>query len=164
MIYLNKIYHDFGAVQLYYEENARYPMFISLVSLLIPSINYAIYLAFQFIMKSDLTTERCQSVFTKFVQGLLLIPWQIKRHLDSLYFGSQLLCSFRAPNKDEKNTYSLLIKDAETLEFFEDFYAGFLQLIFQLFILSSQLNQKMDEHSLRMFMRYLRNFCEHYFL
>lgn len=44
---------------------------------------------------------------------------------------------------------SLLNRNAEVLEFFEDFYAGFLQILLQLYILSMQVNNLLDKSSLR---------------
>ena len=42
--------------------------------------------------------------------------------------------SFRDSTKEEKIQISNLNKEAEVLEFFEDVYAGFLQLLLQLYI------------------------------
>lgn len=44
---------------------------------------------------------------------------------------------------------TLLNRNAEVLEFFEDFYAGFLQILLQLYILSMQVNNLLDKSSLR---------------
>ncbi|RWS20278.1 hypothetical protein B4U80_07668, partial [Leptotrombidium deliense] len=111
---------------------------------------------------------------TRTVNGLLLIPWQIKRyrvsfkniqivirsnklrttpikitlidcnhrhancidrHLDVLYFSAQRICFWRKPNVDESNDMQQMERSAETLEFFADFYAGFIQILLQLYII-----------------------------
>ena len=42
---------------------------------------------------------------------------------------------------------TILQRNAEVLEFFEDFYAGFLQILLQLYILSMQVNNLLDKDS-----------------
>ena len=64
------------------------------------------------------------------------------RHLDGLYFSSQNLCSFRPAKSDEKENLLFVNRNAETLEFFEDFYAGFIQVVMQIYILSVETNNK----------------------
>ncbi|OTF71532.1 XK-related domain containing protein [Euroglyphus maynei] len=66
----------------------------------------------------------------------------IIRHLDGLYFSSQNLCSFRPAKENEKENLSFVNRNAETLEFFEDFYAGFIQVAMQIYILSIGTNNK----------------------
>ena len=132
LIYLNKISQDLGATKTYYEESAINFSLISLLALIAPPLIYAIYLMFEEIIKNP--NYRIKRVFTLFINGLLLMPWQIKRHLDGLYFSSQKLCSYRAIHPDEQETVASLNRNAEILEFFEDFYAGFLQIILQLYI------------------------------
>lgn len=77
VIYLHKLYQDFGAVQTYKEEKSFYFSIISILSLILPSLIYAIYLSLENIIRSG---NFYFKVFTtKFVNGALLMPWQIKR-------------------------------------------------------------------------------------
>ncbi|XP_027194563.2 uncharacterized protein LOC113789247 [Dermatophagoides pteronyssinus] len=140
IIYLNKIYQDFGAVNTYHSEHAPYFEIISLLCLILPSMVFAIYQSFAEFIKNENFTAK--AIITKFVNGLLLMPWQIKRHLDGLYFSSQNLCSFRPAKSDEKENLLFVNRNAETLEFFEDFYAGFIQVVMQIYILSVETNNK----------------------
>lgn len=39
-----------------------------------------------------------------------------------------------------------LSRSAEVLEFFEDFYAGFLQILLQLYLLSMEVNNLIDKN------------------
>ena len=60
--------------------------------------------------------------------------WQIKRHLDLLYFSAQRICDFRKLNEDEENDLILMKRNANVLEFFQNFYAGFIQILLQTYI------------------------------
>ncbi|KAH7642239.1 xk-related domain containing protein [Dermatophagoides farinae] len=140
IIYLNKIYQDFGAVNTYHSEHALYFEIISLLCLILPSMIFAIYQSFAEFIKNE--NFNAKAIITKFVNGLLLIPWQMKRYLDGLYFSSQNLCSFRQAKDDEKENFFFVNRNAETLEFFEDFYAGFIQVVMQIYILSVETNNK----------------------
>lgn len=51
-----------------------------------------------------------------------------------LYFAAQRVCEFRSLEPDEQEDISSIELEAETLEFFEDFFAGFLQLLLQMYI------------------------------
>lgn len=75
--YLGKIYQDFGAVNEYYNKNAIKFLSISAIALTAPSVIYAFFVSFQEIKRKSNPTVK--EIFTKFVNGLLLIPWQIKR-------------------------------------------------------------------------------------
>ena len=77
LIYINKVYQDVNAVQTYYGEKSLYFAVISLLSLVSPSLIYAIYQSFEEIIRA--TNLELKKVTTKFVNGLLLMPWQIKR-------------------------------------------------------------------------------------
>lgn len=145
-VYINKVYQDAGSVKKYYEERAFYFGIISVLSLVSPSIIYAIYLSFETIIKANSNERFAKTVTTKFVNGLLLVPWQIKRHLDGLYFASERLCSFRPGKPDEMENVACLSRSAEVLEFFEDFYAGFLQILLQLYLLSLEVNNLLDKN------------------
>ena len=78
VIYINKVYQDVGAVETYYGEQSLYFAIISLLSLVSPSLIYAIYRSFEEIIRSS--NLELKKVTTKFVNGLLLMPWQIKRY------------------------------------------------------------------------------------
>ena len=148
-VYLYKIYGDVESTKEYFNDSKINFSLISLLGLVTPPLIYAIYLSCEEILRKP--DFRCKQVFTLFVNGLLLIPWQIKRHLDGLYFSSQKLCSFRSVKSEEKETITELQRKAEILEFFEDFYAGFLQIILQLYIFALTLNNLADPKSLRKF-------------
>ena len=45
----------------------------------------------------------------------------------------------RSPKPEEQEDIQSMQRNAEVLEFFEDFYAGFLQILLQLYILMLQL-------------------------
>jgi len=77
VIYLNKLYQDCNAVTTYYTDNDFHFFVISVVSLIAPPIVYAIYLIGDSLVKEDQIDKN--DVTTKTVNGLLLIPWQIKR-------------------------------------------------------------------------------------
>lgn len=122
---------------------------VSVLSLALPSLIYAIYLLYHRILNytppSVLGVEAAPetapvSVLNQFFQGLLLIPWQIKRHLDNLYFTCQRLCPLQTVKEGDEKILFSLERNAELLEFFENFYAGFLQILLQLYILSLQFS------------------------
>jgi hypothetical protein len=50
----------------------------------------------------------------------------------------------RAPQSNEKEDIASMQRNAEVLEFFEDFYAGFLQILLQLYILMLQIEQELQ--------------------
>lgn len=54
---------------------------------------------------------------------------------------------------DELEHYSFLNRDAEVLEFFEDLYAGFLQVVLQVYIFSIH----MDKADNDLFCKYSRS-------
>jgi hypothetical protein len=55
---------------------------------------------------------------------------------------SERICLCRAPQNNEKEDIASMQRNAEVLEFFEDFYAGFLQILLQLYILMLQIEQE----------------------
>lgn len=69
---------------------------------------------------------------------MLLVCWQLKRHLDMLHFSAQRICHFRPASFDEDETLKGLKRNADVLEFFENFYAAVLQVILQLYIYFGQ--------------------------
>jgi hypothetical protein len=77
IIYLNKLYQDCNAVTTYYTDSDFYFFIISIISLIAPPIVYALYLIGESLVKEDQIDK--SDVSTKTVNGLLLIPWQIKR-------------------------------------------------------------------------------------
>ena len=88
IIYLNKLYQDCNAVNTYYSENDFYFCIISIISLICPPIVYAFYLIGDSLVKESQINRR--DVSTKTVNGLLLIPWQIKRLVPSAH--SSIFC------------------------------------------------------------------------
>ncbi|RWS27165.1 hypothetical protein B4U80_07086 [Leptotrombidium deliense] len=163
-IYLNKLYQDVNAVSTYYNDQDFYFAVISIAALIFPPLIYIGYLTGESLVKKlDIDAI---DLSTRTVNGLLLIPWQIKRnciqhpfkqhqltcflrhaicsdrHLDVLYFSAQRVCFWRKPNVDEKNDMQQMERSAETLEFFEDFYAGFIQIVLQLYIIIGSLQWK----------------------
>ncbi|XP_074602121.1 uncharacterized protein LOC141855843 [Brevipalpus obovatus] len=132
-IYINKLYQDFGATHEYKDHNDYNFFTISVISLVAPPILYALFLVGANLAKEDIIDKK--EVGTRTVNGILLIPWQIKRHLDVLYFAAQRVCFCRPPNEAENQEIKNLQMSAEVLEFFEDFYAGFLQILMQIYII-----------------------------
>jgi hypothetical protein len=51
---------------------------------------------------------------------------------------------YRTPQSNEKEDIASMQRNAEVLEFFEDFYAGFLQILLQLYILMLQIEQELQ--------------------
>lgn len=133
IVYINKLYQDFGATHQYKDHNEYNFFMLSLVSLIAPPIVYTLFLVGSNLAKEDRFDVK--EVGTKAVNGILLIPWQIKRHLDVLYYAAQRVCHCRPPNQEEIKEMKCLKTTAQVMEFFEDFYAGFLQIIMQLYIL-----------------------------
>lgn len=131
-IYLFKLYEDGSAVNEYYNSVDLYFCIISVASLLVPPLFYAIYLIGSNLAKDDVLDSA--EISTKALNGVLLILWQIKRHLDVLHFTAQRVCQWRSAKSAERNDLNTMARSAEILEFFEDFYAGFLQIILQLYI------------------------------
>jgi hypothetical protein len=77
---------------------------------------------------------------TKMVNGFLLYCWQIKRHLDLLYFSAQRACHFRPLKPEEQEFKQNLKRDADVLEFFVNLYGGFLQLLLQLYLMLGKMD------------------------
>jgi len=77
VIYLHKLYQDCNAVSTYYYNNDFYFFIISIVSLIAPSILCSFYLVGKSLLKDD-EIDQCK-LFTEALNGLLLIPWQMKR-------------------------------------------------------------------------------------
>lgn len=71
---------------------------------------------------------------------MLLHCWQLKRHLDLLYFSAQRVCHFRPLKPEELEYKQNLKRDADVLEFFVNLYAGFLQLLLQLYLVMDKMN------------------------
>lgn len=145
IVYINKLYQDYGATN-QYSSSKEYNFFtLSIISLIAPPILYALFLTGANLAKEDKIDVK--EVGTRTVNGILLIPWQIKRHLDVLYFAAQRVCHCRSPNEKEVQEIKSLQMSAEVLEFFEDFYSGFLQIIMQIYILLGTV-EWMDSHKL----------------
>ncbi|KAI1289178.1 hypothetical protein HDE_08565 [Halotydeus destructor] len=131
-VYLYKLYDDCDSTIQFYEKLEVYFFIISVASLIVPPIFYAIYLIGANLAKDDILDGT--EIGTKAVNGLLLCPWQIKRHLDVLHFAAQRACMWRTPDQDEEQEQQAMERAADVLEFFEDFYAGFLQIFLQFYI------------------------------
>lgn len=122
VVYLNKLYQDIDAVKEYYNERDFYFSIISIACLLLPPLIYAVFLVGSNLVRDDVLNK--SEIGTKAVNGLLLFFWQIKRHLDMLHFSAQRICHFRPLKEEEDETMKELKRNADVLEFFENFYAG----------------------------------------
>ena len=132
VIYIHKLYQDANAVEVYYSNHSFNFLIISVISLVFPPLLYAIFLIGANLSKDDIVNHR--EVSTRTINGFLLIPWQIKRHLDMMHFASLRVCQWRKPNNEENEEIKSMRMHAEHLEFFEDFYSGFLQILLQLYL------------------------------
>ncbi|XP_003744920.1 uncharacterized protein LOC100904189 [Galendromus occidentalis] len=130
-IYLNKMFEDSTTTKEYYRERQTLGLIISVVCLIAPTLIYTVYET----LRSVLSEHSLRDILTKMVKGLLLIPWQIKAHIDLLHFAAAQACSWRPLETKEKQYLSKIRQDAFVLEFFVDFYAGFFQLLLQLHFL-----------------------------
>ena len=131
-VYMFKLVEDVKSVKEYKIQDQVNFMLLSATCLIIPSVCYSVYLMGQHLTKDDVIDKR--ELGTKAVNGLLLMPWQIKRHLDVLHFAAQRVCMWRAPDKQEVQDLQTMKRNAEILEFFEDVYAGFLQILLQIYL------------------------------
>lgn len=77
VIYLNKLYADYDATVTYYNDRDIWFSVLSLASLLLPCFIYALYLLGRELVRKQSVTA--SELGTKAVNGLMLIPWQIKR-------------------------------------------------------------------------------------
>lgn len=141
-IYIHKLSQDAYSVSTYYEEQQLYYCAISVLCLFVPSLVYAAYLVADSIL--DRSTP-ASDICTKLVNGLLLVPWQIKGHVEVLHFAAQRVCSCTSPTKKEMSRLRSLKRETFVLEFFEDFYAGFIQILLQLYLVVLFINS--DETS-----------------
>lgn len=132
-VYVFKLVEDANSVKEYEAGKHFKFMLISAACLIVPPVFYSIYLMGQNLTKDDVIDRR--ELGTKAVNGLLLIPWQIKRHLDVLHYSAQRVCAFRPPTKSENQELQSMERHAEILEFFEDLYAGFLQILLQVYLI-----------------------------
>ena len=143
---MNKIFSDFTLTKEYYNDKHWFFAIISFFTLVIPLSAYSIYLVIKKVFEDS--SFRFTQLFMEFVHGLLFVPWQIKRHLDGLYFSSKELCSYRTVTSEENYQLIMLDYEAEKLEFFQDFYAGFLQIVLQLYIYLTKLNNQQESLTL----------------
>lgn len=132
-IYMFKLVEDAKSVKEYRGSHDISFMIISAACLIVPPVFYSIYLMGQNLIKDDVIDKR--ELGTKAVNGLLLMPWQIKRHLDVLHYSAQRVCAWRAPSTQETHELHAMQRNAEILEFFEDLYAGFLQILLQVYLI-----------------------------
>jgi len=66
------------------------------------------------------------------------------RYLDVLHFVTQKVGILREPQPEERKKISSMKQKAEVLEYFEDFYAGFLQILLQLYVLMLEIDRKFE--------------------
>lgn len=164
IVYLNKIYQDTNAISVYFSGSDILFSMISASAVIMPPLTYAIFLTSKCFIASITSSSVIKStsssskdvdavadveketsspdtspstgdIMTRVINGLLLIPWQIKRHLDLLYFTSQRVCDWRSADEMETGQMIEMEREAEILEFFEDFFAGFIQILLQIYIL-----------------------------
>lgn len=144
-IYIHKLTQDAYSVSTYYQEQQLYYCAISVLCLFVPSLVYSAYLVADSIL--DRSTP-ASDICTKLVNGLLLVPWQIKGHVEVLHFAAQRVCSCLSPSKGEMVRLRTLKRETFVLEFFEDFYAGFIQILLQLYLVVLFLNADQTSHAL----------------
>ncbi|GBM11835.1 hypothetical protein AVEN_26764-1 [Araneus ventricosus] len=145
-IYLNKLYQDSSAVGKYYSDRDINYCIVSAFCLFLPAVFYIIYIVGAYI--KDQEEAESKEVGTKFVHGLLLVPWQIKGRVEVLQFSAQRVCQKRPLTPDELEEKSLLERQAQALEFFEEFYAGLIQMLLQLYIIINSLDGHMEYKAL----------------
>ena len=132
-VYIGKIFEDGHSAQEYYQSNDLNFAIISAACLALPPLLYAFYLIGEHFVRS--ASVDSSEICTKFINGLLLFPWQIKRHLDVLHYAVQRVCQWRSPTEKETHDLQSIKRTAEILEFFEDIYAGPLQILLQTYLL-----------------------------
>jgi len=142
ILYINKIYQDVNTTKEFYNEQDFYFLLISIIALITPPLVYSIYLIGAKLTKDEVLDRK--DIGTDAVQGLLLFCWQIKRHLDLLYFSAQRICDFRKLNEEEENDLIVMRRNANVLEFFQNFYAGFIQILLQTYIFMGHWNNSSD--------------------
>ncbi|GIY88888.1 XK-related protein [Caerostris darwini] len=145
-IYLNKLYQDSAAVGKYFTDRDINYCIVSAFCLFIPAILYIIYIVGAYV--KDQEEAESKEVGTKVVHGLLLVPWQIKGRVEVLQFSAQRVCQKRPLTPDELEEKSHLERQAQALEFFEEFYAGLIQILLQLYIIIISLDGKVEYKAL----------------
>lgn len=138
IVYLNKLYQDCSAVFTYYRGRDINYCIISISCFLVPALIYTFYLIFDHLNQKQ--NIKVSVVVTNIIYGALLIPWQIKSILEVLDFSAQRIYKRRALTKDETKDHNFIEHQAKVLEFFEDFFAGFIQLILQIYIIILSLD------------------------
>lgn len=131
IVYLNKIYDDGDSVKKNYAEGEVYVAIITAVCLIAPTVIYTLYET----LRSVVSGVGICDILTKMFSGLLLIPWQIKAHLDLIHFAAKRVCSWRRLEPREAQYLSELKQEASVLEFFVNFYSGFFGLLLRLHFL-----------------------------
>lgn len=145
-IYLNKLYQDSAAVAIYYNQRDLNFCIVSAFCLFIPAAIYIIYGVAVYVKQEEEAEPK--EVGNKVVHGLLLVPWQIKGRVELLHFSAQRVCLRRKLTHSEMEEKSILQRQAAVLEFFEEFYAGFIQLLLQLYIIITSLDKNIDSKAL----------------
>ncbi|XP_064471184.1 uncharacterized protein LOC135385659 [Ornithodoros turicata] len=144
-IYIHKLSEDGYTVSTYYQEKHVYYCIVSALCLFIPSLVYTVYLIADSILdKSTPLSDIC----TKVINGMLLVPWQIKGHVEVLHYAAQRVCRCGPPSKVEHSRIRTLERETFVLEFFEDFYAGFVQILLQVYLIVLFLNSSQPSNAL----------------
>lgn len=81
------------------------------------------------------TTRIAIGTSEQFLHGVLYIFWQLKRQVDVLSYLVDRACLWRKPSEHEKEELSRLQIGSDGLEWFQDFYAAFLAILTQVYIL-----------------------------
>ncbi|XP_035214468.1 uncharacterized protein LOC118188199 [Stegodyphus dumicola] len=145
-IYLNKLYQDSAAVGKYFTDRDINYCIVSAFCLFLPAVIYIIYILAAYV--KDQGEAEPKEVGTKVVHGLLLVPWQIKGRVEVLQFSAQRICQIRPLTEQELEEKSHLERQAAVLEFFEEFYAGLTQILLQLYIIITSLDEKVEYKAL----------------
>uniref|UniRef100_A0A2L2YGK8 XK-related protein n=1 Tax=Parasteatoda tepidariorum TaxID=114398 RepID=A0A2L2YGK8_PARTP len=145
-IYLNKLYQDSSAVGKYYTDKELNYCIVSAFCLFLPALIYIMYIVSAYVKEQE--EAEAKEVGTKVVYGCLLVPWQIKGRVEVLQFSAQRICNKRPLTENELEEKSFLERQAAVLEFFEEFYAGLIQMILQLYIIILSLDTKVEYKAL----------------
>ena len=129
--YVSKMFEDPATAKEYLDQGHHYGFIISVICFIAPTAVFTLYET----SRSFLAGNRARETMTRMLNGLLLIPWQIKAHVDHLSFAAKRACVFRRLYTEELQHLSRIKQEVFVLEFFVDFYSGFFQLLLQLHFL-----------------------------
>ncbi|XP_015784480.1 uncharacterized protein LOC107362013 [Tetranychus urticae] len=132
-VWLHKLYEDVGQAIEYSNDADTAYFIISVLMLILPTLMCLIYM-----ILTKLIDIRCQpsqkDIIVALINGLLLVPWQVKQCLDTLHYSAQRICDRVWSVYDAKVVFSMGV-DCDLLEFFEDMFSGFLGICLQLYII-----------------------------